>query len=107
MSWFGNIKIRTKFNLIMSLLLVFLFVAAAFLTYQRQQTLILKLAVDNSRSFAKQIIETRDYLSSVVKGEAENNYALVPQVVATQVAKRISKDSRYYVRQISLRYRNP
>lgn len=107
MPWFGNLKIRTKFNLIMSLLLIFLFVAAAFLTYQKQQTLILKLAVDNARSFAKQIIETRDYLSSVVKGEAENNYALVPQVVATQVAKRISKDSRYNVRQVSLRYRNP
>jgi PAS domain S-box-containing protein len=107
MSWFGNLKIRTKFNLIMSLLLVFLFVAAAFLTYQLQQTLILKLAVDNARSFAKQIIETRDYLSGVVKGEVESNYALVPQVVATQVAKRISKDSRYYVRQVSLRYRNP
>lgn len=107
MFWFANLKIGAKFNLIMSLLLVSLFVVAAFLTYQRQQALILKVAVDNARNFAKQIIETRDYMSSVVRGEPDNNFGLVPQVVATQVAKRITKDSKYYVRQVSLRYRNP
>src|SRR6266540_3974515 len=107
MSWFANLKLGAKFNLIMSFLLISLFLAAAFLTYERQQKLILKVAVDNARNFAKQIIETRDYMSSVVRGEPENNYGLVPQVVATQVAKRITKDSKYYVRQVSLRYRNP
>jgi len=107
MSWFGNLKINTKFNLIMSLLLITLFLVAATLTYQRQNALILKIAVDNARIIAKQIIETRDYVSSVVRGEPEHNYGLVPQVVATQVAKRITKGSKYYVRQVSLRYRNP
>jgi PAS domain S-box-containing protein len=107
MSWFGNLHLRTKFNLIMSLLLIFLFLAAAFLTYRKQQQLIHSIAVDNARSFARQIIETRDYMSSVVKDEAEKNYALVPQVVATQVAKKITSGSPYYVRQVSLRYRNP
>jgi PAS domain S-box-containing protein len=107
MGWFGNLKITTKFNLCMSLLLIFLFLAAALLTYKRQQTLILKMAVDNARSFARQIIETRDYISSVVKGEPDRNYALVPQVVATQVAKRLTRESSYSVRQVSLRNRNP
>lgn len=107
MSWFANQKINTKFNLILSLLLLFLFVAAAFFTYQRQQSLILKVAVDNARILARQIIETRDYMSSVVHGEPDNNYGLVPQVVATQVARRITQGSPYYVRQVSLRYRNP
>lgn len=107
MSWFANLKIGTKFNLIMSLLLISLFLVAALLTYQRQQSLVLKVAFDNARNFAKLIIETRDYVSSVVKGEPENNYSLVPQVVATQVAKRMTTGSKYYVRQVSLRYRNP
>ncbi|KAF0220851.1 MAG: putative PAS/PAC sensor [Geobacteraceae bacterium] len=107
MSWFTNLKINTKFNLIMSLLLISLFLIAAYLTYERQQTLILKVAVDNARTIAKQIIETRDYMSSVVHDEPSRNYALVPQVVATQVAKRMTKGSPYYVRQVSLRYRNP
>lgn len=107
MSWFANLKINTKFNLIMSLLLISLFLVAAFLTYQRQQLLVLKVAVDNARAIAKQIIETRDYMSSVVRGEPESNYSLVPNVVATQVAKRVTKGTPYYVRQVSLRYRNP
>jgi PAS domain S-box-containing protein len=107
MSWFGNLHLRTKFNLIMSLLLVCFFLAAAFLTYQKQQRLILTFAEDNARNLARQIIETRDYMSGAVRDEAENNYNLVPQVVATRVAKRITAGSPYYVRQVSLRYRNP
>jgi PAS domain S-box-containing protein len=104
---FRNMSISAKFNLIMSLLLITLFLVAAYLSYKREQALILKVAVDNARGFARQIIETRDYMSSVVRSEPEQNYSLVPQVVATRVAKRITSGSKYYVRQVSLRYRNP
>lgn len=107
MSWFDNLHLRTKFNLIMSLLLVCLFLAAAFLTYRKEQQLILRFAEDNARTIARQIIETRDYMSGAVRDEAENNYDLVPQVVATRVAKKITEGSPYSVRQVSLRYRNP
>ncbi|HEY5974522.1 MAG TPA: DUF3365 domain-containing protein [Geobacteraceae bacterium] len=107
MAWYGNLKLRSKFNLIMSLLLITLFLVAAALTYRKQQSLIIKVAVDNARGFALQIVETRNYMSSVVKGEPEQNYSLVPQVVATQVAKRITSGKKYYLRQVSLRYRNP
>ncbi|QSV46843.1 Tll0287-like domain-containing protein [Geobacter benzoatilyticus] len=107
MSWFANLKISTKFNIILSLLLLFVFLAAAFFVYQRERALINRIAVDNARSIARQIIETRDYISSVVNGEPNENYNLVPQVVATNVARRLTKGSNYYVRQVSLRYRNP
>lgn len=107
MSWLKNLHLRTKFNLIMSLLLVCLFTTAAFFTYRKQQQLILRVAEDSARNLARQIIVTQDYMSVAVKDEAEKNYALVPQVVATQVAKRITAGSPYYVRQVALRYRNP
>ncbi len=107
MSWLGRLKIGTKFNLIISLVLISLFLVAAYFTYERQQSLILRNAVDNARIIARQIIETRNYTSSVERNEADSNYALVPQVIATQVAKRITQNSDYYVRQVSLRYRNP
>lgn len=107
MSWFANLKISTKFNIILSLLLLLVFLAAAFFVYQRERALINRIAVDNARSIARQIIETREYISSVVNGEPNENYNLVPQVVATNVAKRLTKGSNYYVRQVSLRYRNP
>ncbi len=107
MSRFANLKIGAKFNLIMSLLLISLFLVAAILTYKREQSLVNRVAIDNARGIARQIIETRDYISSVVKGEPDSNYNLVPQVVATNVAKRLTTGSTYYVRQVSLRYRNP
>jgi PAS domain S-box-containing protein len=107
MSRFANLPIRAKFYLLMSLLLLVLFLAAALFTYQRQKSFVMRFAVDNARNFARELIETRDYISSVVKGEPEHNYNLVPQVVATQVAKRVTQNTKYYVRQVSLRYRNP
>jgi PAS domain S-box-containing protein len=107
MSRIANLKLGVKFNLIMSLLLISLFLVAALMTYRREQSLVNRVAVDNARSIARQIIETRDYISSVVKGEPDRNYNLVPQVVATNVAKRMTAGSDYYVRQVSLRYRNP
>jgi PAS domain S-box-containing protein len=104
---FSDQPIRTKFYILMSLLLLVLFLASAFFTYHRQKAFVLRFAVDNARNFARQLIETRDYMSSVVKNEPEQNYNLVPQVVATNVAKRVTQNTKYYVRQVSLRYRNP
>lgn len=103
----ADLPIRTKFFGLMSLLLIALLLASGLFIYQRQKEFILKFAVDNARTFATQLIETREYISSVVKGEPEQNYALVPQVVATQVAKRVTQNTKFYVRQVSLRYRNP
>jgi len=107
MTRFANLPIRAKFYLLMSLLLLVLFLATTYFTYQRQKSFVLRFAVDNARNFARELIETRDYISSVVKGEPDHNYNLVPQVVATQVAKRVTQNTKYYVRQVSLRYRNP
>jgi PAS domain S-box-containing protein len=103
----ANLKLGAKFNIIISLLLISLFLVAAIMTYRREQSLVNRVAIDNARSIARQIVETRDYMSSVVKGEPDKNYNLVPQVVATNVAKRMTAGSDYYVRQVSLRYRNP
>lgn len=75
--------------------------------YLRQQDLAIKGAVDHARILARQIIETRNYLSGVVKGEPERNEGLIPQVAATQIARTLSTGSKFLVRQISLRYRNP
>lgn len=104
---FASRSVNTTLNIITSLLLLALFLALAYNSYRREQRLILKAAVDNARSIARQIIVTRDYLSQVVTSEPEHNYNLVPQVASTQIAKRLTSGSRYYVRQVSLRYRNP
>jgi PAS domain S-box-containing protein len=107
MTHFADLPLRTKFFGLMSLLLLVLFLVTGIFTYERQKSFILAFAVDNARSFARELIETRDYISSVVKDEPEHNYNLVPQVVATRVAKRVTQNTKFYVRQVSLRYRNP
>ncbi len=107
MTWFSNLKLNAKFNLILSSLLVVLFLVTIFLTYRNQQALARDLALEEGRAVARQLLETFDHMSEIVRDEPENNYALVPQVVATQIAKRISTDNQYSIRQVSLRYRNP
>lgn len=107
MARFPDLGIRTKFNIIMLVFMVVLFVFASFHNYRTQSTLILKGAVDNARIISREVIDAREYMSSVVKDEPSRNYNLVPQVLATQIAKKIAANSRFYVRQVSLRYRNP
>jgi PAS domain S-box-containing protein len=102
-----GMTIGSKFNLILILFFLVLLTTNAFDDYQRQQELAIKGAVDHARILARQIIETRNYLSNVVKGEPEQNEALIPQVAATQVAKTLSAGSKFLVRQVSMRFRNP
>lgn len=107
MNFFSRLRVNTKYNFISSLLLVALFMALAYSSYRREQSLILKGAVDTARTISRQIIETRDYLSRSVTFEPEHNENLIPQVAATRIALQLTRGSRYNVRQVSLRYRNP
>lgn len=107
MSFFSRLSVNTKYNIISSLLLMFLFMALAYSNYRREQSLILKGTIDYARSISRQIIETRDYLSKSVTSEPEHNENLIPQVAATRIAQQLTRGSKYNVRQISLRYRNP
>jgi PAS domain S-box-containing protein len=100
-------SVNSTFNVVSSLLLMALFLALAYNNYRREQDLIIKGAVDTARTISRQIIETRDYLSRNVTNEPETNSALIPQVAASRVAELITRGSGYYVRQVSLRYRNP
>ncbi len=101
-------RITTKLTLIISCLLIVLFITLAWTSYRHDQQMALQETVGKARAIARQIIETRDYLSSVVTtAQVEQNPALIPQVAATRIARRLTQGSPYYVRQVSLRYRNP
>lgn len=107
MAFLKNFRLNARFNIILLIIFVLLAAINAIEDYNRQQQLIVQDATDSSRMLAKQIIETRAYLSSALIDEAYTNHNLIPQVAATNIAKRITKDSKYSLRQISLRYRNP
>jgi PAS domain S-box-containing protein len=99
--------IGSRFNLILILLFIVLMTINALDDYHRQQTLAIQGAVDHARILARQIIETRNYLSAVAQTEPAHNENLIPQVAASRIAKLLSSDSKYLVRQVSLRFRNP
>ncbi len=107
MRLFRKPSVTKTFNFISCLLLITLFMTLALSSYRREQELIIKGAVDNARTISQQIIETRDYLSRHVTNEPEQNPALIPQVAASNIAKQLTSGSDFYVRQVSLRYRNP
>lgn len=101
-------RITTKLILIISTLLILLFAALALNSYRADHTLIVNAAVDKARIISQQIIETREYLSATVTTSiAGNTPDLIPQVAATKIARQITRDTPYYVRQVSLRFRNP
>ena len=107
MNKYTNRSVNNTLNIIIAFLLVMLFLALGFNNYRREQKLIVKGAVDNASSISRQIIETRDYLSKSVTNEPEHNPKLIPQAAATNIARQLTAGSHYYVRQVSLRYRNP
>ncbi|CAH2030338.1 c-type heme family protein [Trichlorobacter ammonificans] len=101
-------RITAKLTLIISLLLIVLLIVLAWTSYHHDQEMLLQESVEKARTIARQIVETREHLSSVVRAEqAEQNYELIPQVAATRITQRLTKGTPYYVRQVSQRFRNP
>jgi PAS domain S-box-containing protein len=101
-------RITTKLTLIISLLMITLFLALGWNSYRHDQIMIRQHTVDKARTIARQIIETREYLSNSTKiSEIQQNYNLTPQVAASRIARELTENTPYYVRQVSLRYRNP
>src|SRR5512138_3592476 len=102
-----SLTLRAKFNSIVIIVFLVLVVANAIDDYRRQQSLAIRGAVDHAQILAAQIVQSREYLSGVTHDEPERNSNLIPQVAASRIAKMMSEGSKFYVRQISLRYRNP
>lgn len=107
MRLFVKNSINTRLSVIFSILLVALFLSLGYNNYRREHYLVIRGAIDNASAISRQIVETRDYLAKHVVYEPELNPNLIPQVAATRIARQLTAGSRYYVRQVSLRYRNP
>jgi len=102
-----NLKLGTKFSLILSALLVALIGVTAFFTYQNQQQTARNIALEEARSRSDELIDIFNHMSEIVRNEPEDNYSLVPQVATTQIAQRISAGGNYSIRQVAINYRNP
>lgn len=100
-------RITTKLYMIISLLLLVLFFFLARSSYQHNMAMMLQESVEKARTIARQALETSEYLSTAVtNGQLEQNHKLIPQVATTSIMKGLTDGTPYYVRQISMRYRN-
>ncbi|MDY0189315.1 MAG: DUF3365 domain-containing protein [Desulfuromonas sp.] len=102
-----HVKLTVKLTLILSCILILVFLLTSFLTYRDQQKMAQKIALDQGRNVSRELIAIFNHISDVVRNEPENNYALVPQVMSTQIAKKISTEDHYSIRQVALAFRNP
>ena len=107
MAFTSNLRLSSKFTLILSALLIGLFLITAYLTYRSQQDTVQGIALIEAQKRSEELIQIFNHISEVVGSEPEHNYALVPQVMTTQLARKISADGHYSIRQVSLDYRNP
>lgn len=103
----NHLKLNVKFNLLISCVLIVLFLGTSYLTFRNQQVVAQKVALEQGRNVSRDLVTIFNHMSDIVRNEPETNYALVPQVVANQIAKKISAADRYTIRQVSLKYRNP
>ena len=101
-------SISARFSIIVSTLLLILFILLAWTSYLHDKDMVQQENVSTARIIAKNLIITRDYLSAEAKTDIlEKSFNLTPQVAATKIAQRLTAGSGYYVRQVSLRFRNP
>jgi PAS domain S-box-containing protein len=102
-----NLKLGTKFSLILSTLLIVFFVITGFTSYLSQQQVARDIAQGEARHRSQELIAIFNHLHEIVKNEPQDNYLLVPQVATNQIAQLISANGNYTIRQVSLNYRNP
>lgn len=111
MSLFRNLRLMTKINLLISLILFGFFLLALYGINRQQTTVAVNEAVDKARLIAAETIHVREYLSTqLLSGKVELNagrYGLIPVVASNRVASLVASDLGYRVRQVSSRFRNP
>lgn len=111
MSLFRNLRLLTKVNLIIAIVIVLFFLLSAFFIYRQQENMAIEEAVDKARIIASEAINIREYLSDeYLSGNVELNadrYGLIPVVAANRINELVADDLAYRIRQVSNRYRNP
>ena len=109
---YKNINIKYKITLsgilalIISTLLLMTVVLYSFNNYAISEN------VDKARKTAKQLLAMRGYMATIApyvsfSDENINQWAATPAYSGAQVAKKITNDEQFYIKQTSTKYRNP
>jgi PAS domain S-box-containing protein len=108
MTWYRNLPLGAKLNILLSLLLLALFVVIATFIYTDERTLVLNATVEKARILAHEVEVDINRISAVAEKEPE--MALRYFHLFTQFQRvATDRDGRktYEVRTVSSRFRNP
>jgi len=110
MATWRNFSLRTKINLILSLVMAVFLAIGLFWQYRQQRALLFAEAVDKAKIITAEATRTREYISQQLKaGRIELNkdrYGIIPVVAANRIGQLVAEDLTYTIRHTSERVRN-
>jgi len=107
-----NISSKYKILLIVIVLQVIIMLSLGYITQNKMSNLIVDSNIDKARKAAQQLIAMRGYMATIapyVKFTKDDisHWAATPAYSGGRVAKKLTKTAGFYIKQTSLRYRNP
>ena len=107
-----NISSKYKILLIVVLVQVAIMLSLGYVTHDKIYDLVIESNVDKARKSAQQLIAMRGYMASIapyVKFTKDDisHWAATPAYSGGKVAQKVTKTAGFYIKQTSLKYRNP
>jgi PAS domain S-box-containing protein len=110
MAFWQNLRLRSKINLLLFLVVALFLLIGLFWQYRQQRALLFAEAITKARIITAEATRTREYLSRQLKtGNVELNrdrYGLIPVVVANRIGQLVAEDLTYTICHTSNRFRN-
>ncbi|MCP4137176.1 MAG: methyl-accepting chemotaxis protein [bacterium] len=106
-----KLGIKSKFLISSSSLLSISVAVLILIVYFNFRAYSIEENVDKARKTAKQLVAMRGYMATIApwvefKKESINRWAATPAYSGAQVAKKVSKEANFYIKQTALKYRN-
>jgi methyl-accepting chemotaxis protein len=103
---------KFKILLVVVIVQIAIMLMLGYITHKKVYDLVIESNVDKARKSAQQLIAMRGYMASIapyVKFTKDDisHWAATPAYSGGKVAQKVTKTAGFYIKQTSLRYRNP
>ena len=107
-----NISSKYKILLIVIIVQIAIMLSLGYVTHGKVHDLAIESSVDKARKSAQQLIAMRGYMASIAPyvkftKDSISHWAATPAFSGGKVAQKVTKTAGFYIKQTSLRYRNP
>ena len=107
-----DLSSKYKILFLVVIVQVIIMLSLGYVTHNKIYDLVIENSVDKARKSAQQLIAMRGYMATIapyVKFTKDDisHWAATPAYSGSKVAQKLTKTARFYLKQTSLRYRNP